>query len=88
MNKLSLSMLLVAVMAWPVSSMARPQRQGPMQGACKADVEQFCKDVKPGQGRLAACLKEHKDDVSQPCKDAVKSAAEKRAERRKANQSN
>ncbi|MDE1998049.1 MAG: hypothetical protein KGN37_01115 [Burkholderiales bacterium] len=62
-NKLSLSVLLVAVMAWPVSSIARPQHQGPMQGACKADVEQICKD-------------------------AVKSAAEKRAERSKANQSN
>ncbi|HET8869331.1 MAG TPA: cysteine rich repeat-containing protein [Aquabacterium sp.] len=88
MKKLHLSLFAATVMALPLSSMARPERQGPMQGACKADVEQFCKDVKPGEGRLAACLKEHKEEVSQPCKDAVKSAAEKRAQRRKSGSSN
>lgn len=37
-------------------------------GACKADVEQFCKDVKPGKGGIFKCLKEHEAELSEPCK--------------------
>ena len=40
-------------------------------GACKADREKFCKDVKPGEGRLAACFKEHEAEVSAACKSHV-----------------
>ena len=36
--------------------------------ACADDVQKFCKDVKPGQGRIVKCLKEHEKDVSPECK--------------------
>jgi hypothetical protein len=36
---------------------------------CKADAEKFCKDVKPGEGRIIACLKEHQADLSADCKE-------------------
>ncbi len=39
------------------------------KGACKADVEKFCKDIKPGKGRIVSCLKSHEADLSQACKD-------------------
>lgn len=39
--------------------------------ACKADVEALCKGVEQGKGKIAACLKEHQDKVSQGCKDAI-----------------
>lgn len=39
---------------------------------CKADLQKFCADVKPGQGRGLACLDKHDKDVSQACKDALK----------------
>ncbi len=39
---------------------------------CKGDLQKFCADVKPGQGRGLACLNKHDKDVSQPCKDALK----------------
>lgn len=42
---------------------------------CKADVEKFCKDVKPGGGKLNACMKEHESELSQACTD--KRAAKK-----------
>ena len=41
--------------------------EGP-KGACKADVEKFCKDVKPGEGRIIACLKTHEAELSAECK--------------------
>jgi Cysteine rich repeat len=39
------------------------------KGACKADIETFCKDIKPGGGRLKACIKSNSDRISQECKD-------------------
>lgn len=41
-------------------------------GACKADVEKLCKDVQPGEGRVVACLKEHKAEVSPKCTSFMK----------------
>jgi hypothetical protein len=38
------------------------------QGACRADAQKLCKDVEPGQGRVAQCLKEHESQVSSECK--------------------
>jgi Cysteine rich repeat len=42
--------------------------------ACQADVQKFCGDVKPGGGRIRDCMAEHKDDLSQACRDALSSA--------------
>ena len=38
---------------------------------CVADAQKLCPDVKPGGGRIAACLKEHKDQVSAQCKARI-----------------
>jgi hypothetical protein len=35
---------------------------------CAEDVAKFCKDVKPGGGRLANCLKAHESELSPACK--------------------
>lgn len=37
-------------------------------GACKEDVEKLCPGVQPGGGRIIACLREHRDQVSDACK--------------------
>lgn len=38
--------------------------------ACSPDIEKFCKDVKPGQGRILRCLKEHESELSQACRES------------------
>ena len=38
--------------------------------ACQSDIDKYCKDVKEGEGRIAACLKGHVDDLGPRCKIA------------------
>ena len=38
---------------------------------CKADVKQFCADVKPGAGKVTACIKSHFKDLSADCQVAI-----------------
>lgn len=45
-----------------------------LKSACKADVDRFCKDITPGEGRVAACLKSHSDKLSSSCTKEWKSA--------------
>lgn len=42
-------------------------------GPCKADAEKLCPGVQPGGGRIASCLREHKDQVSDACKAQIQS---------------
>ena len=39
--------------------------------ACETDIQKLCTGVQPGGGRIFACLKQHKDQVSDSCKQAV-----------------
>ena len=39
---------------------------------CNDDLQKFCANVKPGEGRALACLNKNEKDVSQTCKDALK----------------
>ena len=64
-----------------IASMGRgggPKAGGrPMMGAwneaCGGDVAKFCKDVQPGQGRIAQCLFGHTEQLSPACKTALES---------------
>jgi hypothetical protein len=38
---------------------------------CKADVERLCPGVLPGGGRIIACLKAHKEEISIGCGKAL-----------------
>jgi hypothetical protein len=39
--------------------------------ACAGDLNKFCKDVKPGEGRLLQCLKQHDSELSTQCREAI-----------------
>lgn len=38
------------------------------QGYCKDDVTKYCSDIKPGGGRLTACMIEHEPDLAAACR--------------------
>ena len=59
--------LVIAVAAlWMSTSAVSVGAQG--QSPSADDVQKFCKDVQPGAGRIARCLKEHEADLSHACK--------------------
>jgi hypothetical protein len=37
------------------------------------ELEKFCKDVRPGGGRIIKCLQEHDRDLSAACRNKVQS---------------
>src|SRR5262249_1729667 len=45
---------------------------------CKADAERICAGVAPGGGKIIACLKQHKDEVSVGCAKALKAMKTKK----------
>ncbi len=36
---------------------------------CREDRKKFCKDIRPGKGRIVACLKNHEQELSESCKN-------------------
>lgn len=42
-----------------------------MNQACKADRQQFCKGIRPGEGRIRACFVQNQAQLSQQCRDAL-----------------
>jgi len=87
-----LSVILCAVMitcfVLATPGLAQDQDQTLMpkggKGACKADIEKFCKDIKPGGGRIWVCLKSNGDRLSQECANHIAMAREKSREFRQA----
>ena len=60
--------LAAAVLA---AVLVAPPSPAQIAGPCAETVAKFCKDVVPGDGRLAKCLNEHRDDQSIACRDWV-----------------
>jgi hypothetical protein len=60
--------------AGPGPAGGAPDEWGPMAGmrkTCAAEIDKFCKDTKPGHGRIAVCLNEHPRELSPACKASV-----------------
>jgi len=43
--------------------------------SCKVELEKYCKNVTPGEGRILACLYAHGDKLSPKCEYALYDAA-------------
>lgn len=69
-----------AFLLLPVVFVATAARAAPdVKAACMADYLALCGSVPPGGGRVVACMKEHRAQVSTGCKVAVlRHIAEKR----------
>jgi hypothetical protein len=69
MKRLTLLVIICAATATP--SVLAQDPMAAIRAACAADVQKFCAGVAPGGGRIVACLKAHKDAVSDGCKQAA-----------------
>jgi Cysteine rich repeat len=73
------SVLLLTLPALLASPAAMAAERAKISDACKADIKKLCPDVKPGGGRIMACMREKKDQMSAECKsDLAKQAGEKK----------
>ncbi len=61
-------LFLVAVTTPLIAEEARP---------CAEDIAKFCKDVRPGGGRIISCLKSHEVELSSVCKDKLQEVLKK-----------
>ena len=68
------SLLSLAIVSLPILS---AEAAAPL-ALCKADAERICSGVAPGGGKIIACLKQHKDEVSIGCAKALKALKAKK----------
>lgn len=79
--------LFLIMISFPFASFGMEKGMGGKEGgACKGDIEKFCKDVKPGEGGIGRCLKENESQLSGECKQDMSKMKEKMAEKMKENQ--
>ncbi len=76
--------LFAFIIAALVASPVMAQTAGPATRPCADDAAKFCKDVKPGGGRMARCLKEHENELSPACKEHVAAVKQRAKEVRAA----
>ena len=66
--------VIIAAILLLATSGAMAQMRSGMRAvleACKPDIAHFCSQVPPGQGRIKACMKEHLQELSEPCKEGL-----------------
>jgi ABC-type sugar transport system substrate-binding protein len=56
---------------------AAEQKLQEFSDACKPDAEKFCKGIRPGQGRILACLKSHQSELAPACAAEFNKAGKK-----------
>ncbi len=64
-----------AVMLMSVPAMAGQGIVKSITEGCKKEINTYCKDVTPGQGRLLACFYAHGDKLSTRCEYALYDAS-------------
>src|SRR5215475_9682916 len=45
-----------------------------LKAICQSDIQKLCPNVQPGGGRIIACMAEHQDQITPPCKKAISQA--------------
>lgn len=64
---------LIALIVMPAA--AQQDLVQTVANGCKVEIEKYCEDVKPGEGRVLACLFSHNDKLSGKCEYALYDAA-------------
>jgi len=68
---------VIGVLALTSTALIAQDMPGPGK-ACKSDREKFCPGLKPGDGKLGPCMKEHKAELSPECSAAIEAGKEAR----------
>jgi hypothetical protein len=76
MKKICIFSLAVCVtLLFAISAGAGQSLVETVANGCKTEIDTYCKDVTPGQGRMLACLYAHSDKLSGKCEYALYDAA-------------
>jgi hypothetical protein len=76
MKKLYLVFLAVTMILFTtIPALAGDNLVQTVVNGCKKELDNYCKDVTPGQGRVLACLYAHSDKLSGQCEYALYDAA-------------
>jgi hypothetical protein len=75
MKTWALSLIGCAAMASPLARGQDASTLDAIRAACAADAQKLCAGVPSGGGRIIACLKEHRDSLSDQCKQAAANAS-------------
>jgi hypothetical protein len=62
----------IALALWSSSAIAKEKSSAL---ACAVDIKSKCGEVKPGEGRIRTCVKEHMSEFSEPCQTKLANLA-------------
>jgi len=54
------------------------------QKPCADEIEKYCNDVRPGEGRIVQCLQDHDSELSTVCREKIKVVLQKVEEAKQA----
>jgi len=75
MRRVCVCLLMVGAILLTVNPVRAQGLVETVVNGCKEELEKYCKDVTPGQGRGLACLYAHGDKLSGRCEYALYDAA-------------
>jgi hypothetical protein len=75
MRRVCVCLLMVGAILLTVNPVRAQGLVETVVNGCKVELEKYCKDVTPGQGRGLACLYAHGDKLSGRCEYALYDAA-------------
>ena len=76
MRRLSICILVLGAILLVVNPvMAQQSLLETVANGCKAEIEKYCSNVTPGEGRVLACLYAYEDKLSGRCEYALYDAA-------------
>ena len=67
--------LVCSLLCGPIFSQAGDSLVQNVADGCKTEMDTYCKDITPGEGRVLACLYAHGDKLSGRCEYALYDAA-------------
>jgi hypothetical protein len=63
--------ILIAAILCATSAAFAQELTAEQRNACMGDYERYCKGVKPGEGRIIACLSKENEKLSPACKKVL-----------------